>query len=151
VLLKEGDVGFWTVRMRPGKPLAFGSFRRPDGRRVPHIGLPGNPVSSMVAFELFGRPSVYKLSGRDNWERPHLRVKLEDRLVNPDGRRFYARAIVRQREGRYHASLTGPQGSGILTSMALANALVICPEDVPSLPRGEEADALMLGPLAPEA
>ena len=70
VLLKEGDVGFWTVRMRPGKPLAFGSFRRPDGRRVPHIGLPGNPVSSMVAFELFGRPSVYKLSGRANWERP---------------------------------------------------------------------------------
>jgi molybdopterin molybdotransferase len=151
VLLKEGDVGFWTVRMRPGKPLAFGSFRRPDGRRVPHIGLPGNPVSSMVAFELFGRPSVYKLSGREHWERPGLRVKLEDRLVNPDGRRFYARAIVRQREGRYHASLTGPQGSGILTSMALANALVICPEDVPSLARGEEANAVMLGPLAPEA
>ena len=55
MLLREGDVGFWTVRMRPGKPLAFGTFRRQDGRRVPHIGLPGNPVSSMVAFELFGR------------------------------------------------------------------------------------------------
>jgi molybdopterin molybdotransferase len=150
VLLREGDVGFWTVRMRPGKPLAFGTFRAPDGRRVPHIGLPGNPVSSMVAFELFGRASVFKLSGRDGWERPRLRVTLEDRLVNPDGRRFYARAIVRRREGRYHASLTGPQGSGILTSMALANALVICPEDVPSLPRGEEAEALMLGPLARE-
>ena len=150
VLLREGDVGFWTVRMRPGKPLAFGSFRRADGTRVPHIGLPGNPVSSMVAFELFGRPSVYKLAGREGWERPRLRVTLEDRLTNPDGRRFYARAIVRQREGRYHASLTGPQGSGILTSMALANALVVCPEDVPSMSRGEEAEALMLGPLAPE-
>jgi molybdopterin molybdotransferase len=147
VLEREGEVGFWTVRMRPGKPLAFGSFRGPLGNRVPHLGLPGNPVSSMVAFELFGRPAVYKLAGREGWERPQLRVIVEDRVENPDGRRFLARAIVAQREGRYVASLTGPQGSGILTSMALANALVVCPEDVPSVEPGEEADALMLGPV----
>ena len=101
----------------------------------------------MVAFELFGRPSVYKMAGREGWERPTLRVTVEDRLENPDGRRFLARAIVSQREGRYVASLTGPQGSGILTSMALANALVVCPEDVASVEAGEEADALMLGPV----
>jgi molybdopterin molybdotransferase len=71
---------------------------------------------------------------------------VEDRVVNPDGRRFLARAVVRVREGRYFARLTGPQGSGILTSMALANALVICPEDVPALEPGQEAEALMLGP-----
>ncbi|HLF78749.1 MAG TPA: gephyrin-like molybdotransferase Glp [Dehalococcoidia bacterium] len=148
VLLREGEVGFWTVRMRPGKPLAFGSFPAPDGRRVPHLGLPGNPVSSMVAFELFGRPAVFKMMGKSNWERPTLRVTVEERVRNDDGRRFLARAIVREREGRYFAALTGPQGSGILTSMALANALVVCPEDVPSLEPGDEADALMLGPVA---
>jgi molybdopterin molybdotransferase len=148
VLEREGEVGFWTVRMRPGKPLAFGTFPRPSGKgRVPHLGLPGNPVSSMVAFELFGRPAVYRLAGREGWERPLLRVTVEDRLENPDGRRFLARAIVSQREGRYVASLTGPQGSGILTSMALANALVVCPEDVATVEPGEEADALMLGPV----
>ena len=147
VLLREGEVDFWTVRMRPGKPLAFGSFEAPDGRRVPHIGLPGNPVSSMVTFELFGRAVIYKQAGRIGWERPMLRVIVEDRIVNSDGRRFLARGIVRQEEGRYVASLTGPQGSGILTSMALANALVVCPEDVPSLEPGDEADALLLGPV----
>ena len=147
VLLREGEVDFWTVRMRPGKPLAFGSFRAPDGRRVPHIGLPGNPVSSMVTFELFGRAAIYKQSAREGWERPTLRVVVEDRIVNPDARRFLARGIVRQEQGRYVASLTGPQGSGILTSMALANALVVCPEDVPALEVGDEADAMMLGPV----
>ncbi|HXH20664.1 MAG TPA: gephyrin-like molybdotransferase Glp [Dehalococcoidia bacterium] len=145
VLMREGEIGFWTVRMRPGKPLAFGTFRS-GGRSVPHLGLPGNPVSSMVTFELFGRPAVYKMMGRSGWERPVLRVTLEERVVNTDPRRFLARAIVRERDGRYVATLTGPQGSGILTSMALANALVVCPEDRTSLEPGDEADAMMLGP-----
>jgi molybdopterin molybdotransferase len=147
VLLREGQVDFWTVRMRPGKPLAFGSFEAPDGRVVPHIGLPGNPVSSMVTFELFGRAVIFKMMGREGWERPVLRVIVEDRIVNSDGRRFLARGIVRQEEGRYVASLTGPQGSGILTSMALANALVVCPEDMAALEPGDEAEAMMLGPV----
>jgi molybdopterin molybdotransferase len=147
VLLREGEIGFWTVRMKPGKPLAFGRFPRLNGRRLPHLGLPGNPVSSMVAFELFGRPAVFKLMGRRGWQRPTLRVTVEDRVENSDGRRFMARAIVRHQEGRYVASLTGPQGSGILTSMALANALVVCPEDLQALEPGDEAEAIMLGPV----
>ena len=147
VLMREGEIDFWAVRMRPGRPLAFGTFPGPDGRRVPHIGLPGNPVSSMVAFELFGRPAIFKLMGKQGWERPRLRVTLEERVVNPDGRRFLARAIVRKRDGRYTATLTGPQGSGILTSMALANALVVCPEDVAALEAGQEAEAIILAPL----
>jgi molybdopterin molybdotransferase len=146
VLMREGEIGFWTVRMRPGKPLAFGVFRS-GGRTVPHIGLPGNPVSSMVTFELFGRPAIYKMMGRQGWERPMVRVTLEDRVINSDPRRFLARAIVYERGGRQFAKLTGPQGSGILTSMALANALVICPEDVEVMEPGEEADALLLGPV----
>ncbi len=147
VLLREGEIGFWSVRMKPGKPLAFGTFPAPDGRRLPHIGLPGNPVSSMVTFELFGRPAVFKMMGKSDWERPVLRVVVDERVENSDGRRFLARAIVRQRQGGHFASLTGPQGSGILTSMALANALVVCPEDVAALEPGEEADAIMLGPV----
>jgi molybdopterin molybdotransferase len=150
VLLREGEVGFWTVRMKPGKPLAFGTFTAPDGRKLPHIGLPGNPVSSMVTFELFGRAAVYKMMGRSGWERPVLRVRVDEPVVNTDGRRFYARAIVSVRDGRYVASLTGPQGSGILTSMALANALVVCPEDVSQVAAGEDADAIMLGPVVGE-
>jgi molybdopterin molybdotransferase len=145
VLMREGEIGFWTVRMKPGKPLAFGTFPAGD-RRVPHLGLPGNPVSSMVTFELFGRPAIYKMMGRTGWERPVLRVVVKDRIVNSDGRRFLARAVVRQDESGYVASLTGPQGSGLLTSMALANALIVCPEDVPAIEPGQEADAMMLGP-----
>ena len=146
VLEREGEMHFWSVRMRPGKPLAFGTFHS-GGRVIPHIGLPGNPVSSMVAYELFGRPAVFKMMGRQDWQREVRRVTVEDRVVNYDGRRFLARAIVRDDAGKLTASLTGPQGSGILTSMALANALVVCPEDVPALEPGQEADAIMLGPV----
>ncbi len=145
VLAREGAIDFWTVRMKPGKPLAFGAFRAPDGRSVPHLGLPGNPVSSMVSFELFGRPAIFKMLGRDDWERPTLRAITRDAVVNTDARRFYARCIVSKGEdGRYYADLTGPQGSGILTSMSAANALTIIPEDQPQANPGEEIDVMML-------
>jgi molybdopterin molybdotransferase len=143
VLAKEGEVDFWTVRMRPGKPLAFGAFRS-GGRRVPHLGLPGNPVSSMVSFELFGRPAIYKMLGRGDWERPRVRAVAEEAIPNTDARRVFARAIVTQRDGRYYAALTGPQGSGMLTSMAQANALAVVPEDVPGVQPGDEVDAILL-------
>lgn len=143
VLAKEGEVDFWTVRMRPGKPLAFGAFAS-GGRRVPHIGLPGNPVSSMVSFELFGRPAIFKMLGRSDWQRRRVRAIAEEAIANSDARRVFARAIVTQRNGQYYAALTGPQGSGILTSMAVANALAVVPEDVPGIEAGEEVDALLL-------
>ncbi len=145
VLAREGEVNFWTVRMRPGKPLAFGAFTAPDGRQVPHIGLPGNPVSSMVAFELFGRPAIFRMLGRDDWQRPVIRAIARQRVVNSDLRRFYARCIVTLGDdGRYYADLTGPQGSGILTSMSAANALTIIPEDQPFAEAGEEIDVMMI-------
>ncbi|MEX2081080.1 MAG: gephyrin-like molybdotransferase Glp, partial [Dehalococcoidia bacterium] len=80
VLAREGSIDFWTVKMRPGKPLAFGAFTAPGGRRVPHLGLPGNPVSSMVSFELFGRPAIFKMLGRSDWERTILRAITRDRV-----------------------------------------------------------------------
>lgn len=145
VLAREGEIDFWTVRMRPGKPLAFGAFSARGGRRVPHLGLPGNPVSSMVSFELFGRPALFRMMGRSDWQRPVIRAITRDRVENTDLRRFYARCIVSKGEdGRYYADLTGPQGSGILTSMSAANALTIIPEDQPTAEPGDEIDVMML-------
>lgn len=154
VLAQEGEVGFWTVRMKPGKPLAFGRFRRPDGSLVPHLGLPGNPVSAMVTFELFGRPALFKLAGRlqhdpSAWERPRVRARAIDRIRNTDGRRFYARGIAEQGTEGWTVRLTGPQGSGVLTSMAFANAYAICPEDVEEIPAGDECDVILLDRESP--
>ncbi len=143
VLQKEGEIAFWTVRMRPGKPLAFGAFSS-GGRRVPHIGLPGNPVSSMVSFELFGRPAIFKMLGRTDWQRPTVSAVADEPISNADARRVYARAILTRRDGRWHAALTGPQGSGILTSMAQANALAVVPEDIPGIRPGDEVDCILL-------
>jgi len=150
VLAREGEVGFWTVRMRPGKPLAFGTFRAGDGRVVPHLGLPGNPVSALMTFELFGRPALFTLLGKpDAWVRPVVRAITRDRIVNPDPRRFYARAIVRSDGDTYVLNLTGPQGSGVLTSMALANGYAVVPEDVAAIDAGGECDVILLGAPLP--
>lgn len=144
VLARQGEVAFWTVAMKPGKPLAFGCFRQ-DGRRVPHIGLPGNPVSSMVAFELFGRPAMLKMMGKADWRRPLLKAIAQDRIVKRnDPRVFFARCVVRERDGRYYASLTGEQGSGMLSSMARANALTVIPPEVDVVEPGDEVEVLML-------
>ena len=145
VLAREGAIDFWTVKMKPGKPLAFGEFAAPDGRRVPHIGLPGNPVSSLLAFELFGRLAIQQMMGRMPQPRPIVRAIAEEDIVNTDWRRVYARAILEQdAEGRWHARLTGPQGSGVLTSMALASGYAVCPEDRERVHAGEECDVIMV-------
>jgi molybdopterin molybdotransferase len=144
VLAREGEIDFWTAAMKPGKPLAFGSFRSGQ-RRIPHIGLPGNPVSSMVSFELFARPAILKMLGKTHWQRPTIRAIAKERIVNRnDPRRYFARCVVTEEGGRYYASLTGPQGSGILSSMAAANALTVIPEDVDVVEPGEEITVMML-------
>jgi molybdopterin molybdotransferase len=144
VLMQRGEIAFWSVRMRPARPLAFGALHAPDGRRVPHIGLPGNPVSALVAFEQFCRPAILKMLGRANFAKPTVQAVLHDAIHNFDGRRVYARAIVTKKDGTYYASLTGPQESNILTSMARANGLAICPEDLPEMPAGATAEVQML-------
>ena len=112
VLAREGEIAFWTVAMKPGKPLAFGCFHAGE-RCVPHVGLPGNPVSSMVSFELFVRPAIMKMMGKTNWRRPTVRAVAKERIVNRgDPRRFFARCVVTEEDGRYYASLTGPAGLG---------------------------------------
>jgi len=148
VLAKEGEINFWTVRMKPGKPLAFGTIKGRDrtgaARGIPHLGLPGNPVSSMITFEVFARPAIFKMMGRKSWDKPVIEAVLEDRVTNSDGRRVFARAMVEKRGDTYFARTTGPQGSGVLTSMSLANGLAIVPEDRPELLAGEIAQVMML-------
>ena len=144
VLAERGEIAFWSVRMRPAKPLAFGVLRGSGGRSVPHLGLPGNPVSAMVAFEELVRPALLKMMGRTNLDKPTVEAVLEDPIVNADGRRVYARAIVTKRDGTYYARLTGAQGSNVLTSMSRANGLAICPEDVPVMEKGQRVQVRML-------
>ena len=144
VLARRGEIELWSVRMRPAKPLAFGVLDGPGGRRVPHLGLPGNPVSALVGFEQIGRPAILKMMGKTRLARPTLRATLEEPIHNFDGRRVYARAIVTRKDGAYYARLTGHQNSNILTSMARANGLAVCPEDVAVKEAGEEVEVQMV-------
>lgn len=132
---------FWRVRMRPGAPLGFGHVSG-----IPWIGLPGNPVSAMVTFELFVRPAIRRLLGHARLHRRPVPVLLEEPVSIGAKLTHFYRAIVSTREdGVVTARLTGPQGSGILTSMSLANALLIVPEDSTTVPAGETLHALLLG------
>ena len=139
VLNQLGQINFWQVRMKPGKPLAVGLI---DG--VPLIGLPGNPVSSMVSFEQFVRPAMRIMQGRRAWRKQRVQVIVDEDIKNTSGRRHFVRAIVTKQGDQYFARTTGDQGSGILTSMVKANALLIIPEDQRLVPRGELVTAEML-------
>jgi molybdopterin molybdotransferase len=148
ILARDGELVFWKVRVKPGKPLAFGRIkgaaRSGAARSIPHLGLPGNTVSCMVSFELFVRPALLKMMGKKNLLKPSVEAIMEDSVKNDAGRRIYDRAIVARRDGRYYARLTGPQGSGILTSMSRANGLVLIPEDKKEVHKGELVQAIML-------
>ena len=144
LLAKRGKITFWTVRMRPAKPLAFGIFPRANGENIPHIGLPGNPVSTLVAFEELVRPAILTMLGKQILEKSVVRAILIGDIVNYDERRVYARVTVTKKNHTYYATLTGDQGSGILTSMTKANGLAICPEDVPLMKSGEMVEVQML-------
>ena len=136
------DIKLWRIRMRPGAPLGFGLF--PNGR--PWIGLPGNPVSTMVTFELFVRPALRRLLGHPLPFRRTVAVVVEEPITLGPKLRHFLRAVVSANPdtGTLGARLTGPQGSGILTSMARANALLIVPEDRPAVAPGETLHAILL-------
>lgn len=138
VLEKEGNVGFWRVRMRPGKPLAYGLFGG-----VPFLGLPGNPVSSMVSFERFARPAILKMAGHTQLDRPQVTVVIQED-IDSDGRESYLRAVVRREKEGYTAVTTGGQGSHMMTSLIKANALVIIPEGVTHVSSGQKLQAMMI-------
>ena len=135
------EMKFWRVRMRPGAPLGFGILGA-----MPWIGLPGNPVSTMVTFELFVRPMLRRMLGHTRLFRRPIAVVLEEPVSIGARLTHFLRCVVTTRDdGVLTARLTGPQGSGILTSMSRANALLVVPEDRPRVDAGERLNALPLG------
>jgi molybdopterin molybdotransferase len=139
VLNREGQMHFWQVAMKPGKPLAFGLIGG-----VPVLGLPGNPVSAIVSFEIFARPAILTMLGNSRLERPRVEAILEEDTFNSAGRRNYIRVKVERTAGGYRAKSTGEQGSGILSSITRANGLLAMPEDVMSFKRGDRVQVYML-------
>jgi molybdopterin molybdotransferase len=140
VIESNGKMDFWRVNMRPGKPLAFGDYRN-----IPFIGLPGNPVSAFVGFEVFVRATIQQLSGSSSTGRPIVRVRCEEQ-IDSDGRESYLRAQVRPdgEDDALVARLTGHQGSGNLYSLVQANALLIIPAGVKCVPAGQEVNAWLI-------
>jgi molybdopterin molybdotransferase len=141
VLMSMGTISMWRVRVKPGKPLAFG---RVGERGVPFLGLPGNPVSSMVSMELFGRPAVMKMLGKSRLQRPVITVRALEAIESTPGRENYIRAVVSREGDEYVARSTGAQGSEILTSMSKANAMLIVDENTRVVEVGDKVRALML-------
>jgi molybdopterin molybdotransferase len=133
-----GRLDFWRIRMRPGAPVGFGRLRD-----VPWIGLPGNPVSTMVTFELFVRPVIRKLLGHRRCFRRGVAVRVMEPLRYPARLTHFLRVVVTEEDGLV-ARLTGPQGSGILTSMAKANALLVVPAERDHVAAGEQLPAILL-------
>ena len=140
IVESDGTLDFWRVNMRPGKPLAFGEYHG-----LPFVGLPGNPVSAFVGFEVFVRPALAKLGGIAGASavRSRVQVRLAE-AVDSDGRESYLRAVVEEQNGVLAARLTGHQGSGNLLSLVQANALLIIPAGVKSLAIGSRAEAWLL-------
>ena len=132
------ELHLWRVAMRPGKPITFGSWARGLV-----FGLPGNPVSAMVTFELFVRPALLRLSGRKAVARPRLVARAGTAIPNPGSRRGYLRVHLERRGDGLEASLTGDQGSAILRSMTLADGLAVVPGDTTIGP-GEQVDVITL-------
>src|SRR5438876_1160021 len=132
------DLHLWKVDMRPGKPITFGSLA---GKPV--FGLPGNPVSAMVTFELFVRPMLLAMQGRRGAARPIVRATALAPIINRGSRRGYLRVVLEARHGRWSARLTGDQGSGILRSMVEADGLAVLQGDT-SVATGGEVEVMVL-------
>ncbi|MCX5850177.1 MAG: molybdopterin molybdotransferase MoeA [Deltaproteobacteria bacterium] len=138
-----GEIGnamhFWQVAMRPGKPLAFGAI---EG--VPLFGLPGNPVSAMVSFEQFVRPSLLKMQGHTKIYRQTIKAICTEEFQKKEGFRHFIRAVVKKEKDKYVASTTGDQGSGILKSMVTANGLIVMGENESRIKKGAQVTVQLL-------
>jgi molybdopterin molybdotransferase len=140
VLSAEGQIAIWQVRMKPGKPLAFGQLGG-----VPLLGLPGNPVAAAVSFEQFGRPAIKRMLGRADLLAPTIQATLTERIDNRGQRRHYVRARVeRGADGAYRVRVAGDQGAGVLTSLARANGLLVLPERLETAEPGMRLDVQMI-------
>ncbi|HIF9440190.1 TPA: bifunctional molybdopterin-guanine dinucleotide biosynthesis adaptor protein MobB/molybdopterin molybdotransferase MoeA [Photobacterium damselae] len=140
VLAKLGQINFWRINMRPGRPLAFGQINQ-----IPFFGLPGNPVATMIAFLQFVEPAIRKLQGIDNWQPETITAIAAEKLRSRPGRTEYSRGhYYIDANGRIAVVSTGSQGSGILRSMSEANCLI---EIAPEQDNAEIGDSVTIIPL----
>jgi molybdopterin molybdotransferase len=138
------ELDFWRVQMRPGSPFSYGLLPRDGSTALPVFGLPGNPVSALVTFEILVRPALRRMLGRDDCFTPTVRVRAAADIRSKPGLVHFLRVALHREDGEWRARLTGPQGSGILTSMARADALIVVPLDSDGVPAGAEATAVLL-------
>jgi molybdopterin molybdotransferase len=132
VLLEDAQVHFWKMRIKPGKPAMFATrvlTRESGDIATPILALPGNPVSSLVVFELLARPALLRMQARRTLQRPQIPVRVESDFSSPRGKTEFVRARVRHDEHGFVAALCGDQASGRLSSMLGANALLVVPEN----------------------
>ena len=143
MMKKLGDVAFWRIAMRPGRPMAVGRLTE-DGHSALLFGLPGNPVAVMVTFAAFVRPALQRLMGWNAPPQPLLRARAVDTMRKKPGRTEYQRGIVeRQADGELWVRLTGNQGSGVLSSMVQGNGLIVLHHSQGSVAVGDEVDVMM--------
>ncbi|MGH8905960.1 MAG: molybdopterin molybdotransferase MoeA [Egibacteraceae bacterium] len=149
VLAQLGDVRFRKVGMQPGMPQAFGFVMREAGHEVPCFGLPGNPVSAYVSFEVFVRPTIRRLQGRADLTRPRVTAVLDEPVHSPAHKVSFLRVTLRRDGDVWHARSTGAQGSGILRSAVLADGLAEIPAEVTEVAGGERVVVhLLVDPAA---
>jgi molybdopterin molybdotransferase len=130
---------FWQVAMKPGRPLAFGLLEA-----IPAVGLPGNPVSTMVSFEQFVRPAILKMLGHNNLFRRTVQARLEQGIEKRAGIRHFVRARIRRDGEGYAVVATGERGSGILKPMVRANGLIVLPEEAATVRQGDTVTVQLL-------
>ena len=147
-----GDVGFWKIAMRPGRPMAFGTLKPVAGQSSTHktlfFGLPGNPVAVMVTFYQFVRAALLQLNGATQTEPPLTQAISESAIRKKPGRTEFQRAILgRSKDGKPTVKLTGSQGAGILRSMSEANCFVILHHDQGNIAAGDWVDVALFDGL----
>ena len=135
----DGEIRFWRLPIRPGAPVGFGMVGD-----TPWLGLPGNPVSTMVTFELFARPAIRRLAGHPRPFRRTVKARVGEPITLGPPLRHFLRVVLDEAQGELVATRTGPQGAGILMSMVRAAALLIVPEDRPEIAEGDILDAIVL-------
>jgi len=146
MMAKLGEVAFWKIAMRPGRPMAFGRIRA-RGKSAYLFGLPGNPVAVMVTFYHFVRGALLVMMGRSDTELPLLRAKAETPMRKKPGRTEYQRGILELKNGEWYVRLTGAQGSGILRSMSEANCFVVLGHEQGAVKAGDDVEVMLMDGL----
>ena len=140
----ELQLDFWRVKIRPGSPVSFGHLPREGGGRQAVFGLPGNPASSFVTFELFVRPFLLALAGHARFQRPTVSARAGTELTTGEDVTGFLRVRLSGSGSELEASLTGPQGSGLVGSLGAADGLAIIPVGVKTIPSGAAVEVMLL-------